>query len=158
MSFNVIGLGCSCLSLGLSDYLLQICGHFLMAAIQVCNEKDQVGWREMENGQFEGTNNKRKGNAVLKACPERDKIAVIKKSLPDLQQSERKFLLSVQHGKKKDFTDITKNNKRLLQMWSNGARVQTHVVMTLESQKIQMLRSHKFLHHFRNLLRPDSMS
>lgn len=45
--------------------------------------------------------------------------------------------------KKKDFPDITKNNKKLLQMWSNGARVQTHVVITLESQKVQVLRSHK---------------
>ena len=66
-----------------------------MAAIQVCNEKDQVEWREMENGQFEGIKNKRKVNAVLKACPERDKIAVIKKSLPDLQQRQDSYQESV---------------------------------------------------------------
>lgn len=44
---------------------------------------------------------------------------------------------------KKDFPGITKNNKKLLQMCSNGARVQTHVVITLESQKVQVLRSHE---------------
>ena len=65
----------------------------------------------MKKGQFEGTNNNRKVNAVLKICPERNKIAVITKRLPDLQQSEGKFLLSFQHGKKKTFLILQRTIK-----------------------------------------------
>lgn len=131
-----------------------------MVAIQVCNEKDRVGWRKMKKGQFEGTNNNRKVNSVLKVCPERNKIAVIKKRLPDLQQSEGKFLLSFQHGKKKkDFPDITKNNKKAaanVVQWGQGSNSCGDYLRVTKGTNVK--ESRIFLHGFRNLLRPDSMS